>query len=277
MQSLRDDRELAGPHRGGRRRTRGRHRRSAPTAPPAHRFPLASVTKPLAAYAALVAYEEGAVELDEPAGPDGLDGPASARAHLGPGLRRAPGDGRARAPAGCTPTPGSRCSATTSPRRPDIPFAEYLRQAVLEPLGMTSTTLDGLARQGRRLDRRRPGAVRGRGAGAAAAGRRVRSLEAMTVVHPGLEGRPAGLRAPEAQRLGARLRDPRRQVPALDGHFVLAAHLRALRPVRHVPVDRPGRGRGVRGADGPGLRAVGGRGVAAVHGRGAGRAARTAA
>ena len=25
----------------------------------------------------------------------------------------------------------------------DIPFAEYLRQAVLEPLGMTSTTLDG--------------------------------------------------------------------------------------------------------------------------------------
>ncbi|TXS08767.1 hypothetical protein EAO68_32250 [Streptomyces sp. wa22] len=39
--------------------------------PTAHRFPLASVTKPLAAYAALVAYEEGAVELDEPAGPEG--------------------------------------------------------------------------------------------------------------------------------------------------------------------------------------------------------------
>ncbi|NUO46587.1 MAG: serine hydrolase, partial [Streptomyces sp.] len=32
------------------------------------RFPLASVTKPLAAYAALVAYEEGAIELDEAAG-----------------------------------------------------------------------------------------------------------------------------------------------------------------------------------------------------------------
>src|SRR3954465_4145621 len=39
--------------------------------PGQHRFPLASVTKPLAAYAALVAYEEGAVELDEPAGPPG--------------------------------------------------------------------------------------------------------------------------------------------------------------------------------------------------------------
>lgn len=37
--------------------------------PTSHRFPLASVTKPLAAYAVLVAYEEGAVELDEPPGP----------------------------------------------------------------------------------------------------------------------------------------------------------------------------------------------------------------
>lgn len=37
--------------------------------PTGRRFPLASVTKPLAAYAVLVAYEEGAIELDEPAGP----------------------------------------------------------------------------------------------------------------------------------------------------------------------------------------------------------------
>ena len=34
-------------------------------------FPLASVTKPLAAYAVLVAVEEGAVEWDAPAGPEG--------------------------------------------------------------------------------------------------------------------------------------------------------------------------------------------------------------
>ena len=32
--------------------------------PVERRFPLASVTKPLAAYAVLVAYEEGAIELD---------------------------------------------------------------------------------------------------------------------------------------------------------------------------------------------------------------------
>ena len=34
-------------------------------------FTLASVTKPLAAYAALVAVEEGAIELEQPAGPSG--------------------------------------------------------------------------------------------------------------------------------------------------------------------------------------------------------------
>src|SRR5690349_7168613 len=39
--------------------------------PTGQRFPLASVTKPLAAYAVLVAYEEGAIDLDEPAGPEG--------------------------------------------------------------------------------------------------------------------------------------------------------------------------------------------------------------
>ena len=33
--------------------------------PAGQRFPLASVTKPLAAYAVLVAFEEGAIELDE--------------------------------------------------------------------------------------------------------------------------------------------------------------------------------------------------------------------
>src|SRR5699024_6171259 len=35
------------------------------------RFPLASVPKPLTAYAVLLAYDEGAVDLDEPAGPEG--------------------------------------------------------------------------------------------------------------------------------------------------------------------------------------------------------------
>lgn len=34
-------------------------------------YPLASVTKPLVAYAVLVAVEEGALDLDQPAGPTG--------------------------------------------------------------------------------------------------------------------------------------------------------------------------------------------------------------
>ena len=36
-----------------------------------HRFPLASVTKLLSAYAVLLAVEEGALELDQAAGPEG--------------------------------------------------------------------------------------------------------------------------------------------------------------------------------------------------------------
>lgn len=84
--------------------------------PTAHRFPLASVTKPLAAYAALVAYEEGAIELDEPAGP-----PGSTVRHL---LAHTSGlafdEHRVTVPpdsAACTRTRASSSSATTSRRR----------------------------------------------------------------------------------------------------------------------------------------------------------------
>lgn len=73
-----------------------------------HPFRLASVTKPLAAYAALVAYEEGAIELDEPAGPEGstvrhLLAHTSGLAFDEHRVTGLPGS------AGCTPTPVSRC------------------------------------------------------------------------------------------------------------------------------------------------------------------------
>ncbi|AUA14081.1 Penicillin-binding protein 4* [Streptomyces malaysiensis subsp. malaysiensis] len=107
-----------------------------------HRFPLASVTKPLAAYAALVAVEEGAVELDEPAGPEG-----STVRHLlahTSGLAfdehrpvAAPGNRRLYSNAGFEVLGDHIAKAT------EIPFPEYLRQAVLEPLGMTATELPG--------------------------------------------------------------------------------------------------------------------------------------
>jgi CubicO group peptidase (beta-lactamase class C family) len=110
--------------------------------PGGHRFALASVTKPLAAYAALVAYEEGAIELDEPAGPTG-----STVRHL-----LAHTSGLAFDEHRATSTPGERRLYSNAgfevlgdhiAKATDIPFGEYLRQAVLEPLGMTSTALDG--------------------------------------------------------------------------------------------------------------------------------------
>ncbi|NEB76866.1 beta-lactamase family protein [Streptomyces sp. SID14478] len=110
--------------------------------PTDHRFPLASVTKPLAAYAALVAYEEGAIELDEPAGPEG-----STVRHL-----LAHTSGLAFDEHRTTSEPGTRRLYSNAgfevlgdhiAKAADMPFAEYLRQAVFEPLGMTSTTLDG--------------------------------------------------------------------------------------------------------------------------------------
>lgn len=107
-------------------------------------------------------------------------------------------------------------------------------------------------REGRGVDGGRPAAVRGGGAGAAAAGPadRRRGDDRAVARH---QGRAAALRPPEPERLGPRFRDPRLQVPARDGLFVLAAQLRA---VRYVPVERPRRGAGLRRADRPSVPAV---------------------
>ncbi|WP_066944450.1 serine hydrolase domain-containing protein [Streptomyces lushanensis] len=154
--------------------------------PTSHRFPLASVTKPLAAYAVLVAYEEGAVELDEPAGPEGstvrhLLAHTSGLAFDQHRAAGAPGTRRLYSNAGFEVLGEHVAKAT------DIPFADYLREAVLEPLGMTSTsfegspardavsTVDDLVRFAAEIQTPRlldPRTV----------------LEAMTVVHPGLSG-----------------------------------------------------------------------------------------
>ncbi|MEU3981647.1 serine hydrolase domain-containing protein [Streptomyces sp. NPDC026672] len=105
-------------------------------------FPLASVTKPLTAYAVLVAYEEGAVELDEPAGPPGatvrhLLAHTSGLAFDEHRVTAPPGERRLYSNAGFEQLGDHITKAT------DIPFGEYLRQAVLAPLGMTSTSLTG--------------------------------------------------------------------------------------------------------------------------------------
>jgi CubicO group peptidase (beta-lactamase class C family) len=108
----------------------------------ARRFALASVTKPLAAYAALIAVEEGAIELAEPAGP-----PGSTVRHL-----LAHASGLAFDEHRATAEPGTRRLYSNAgfevlgehvAKATGIPFPEYLRQAVLEPLGMNATELTG--------------------------------------------------------------------------------------------------------------------------------------
>ena len=108
----------------------------------ARQFALASVTKPVVARAVHVAIEEGAVELDTPAGPPGstvrhllshasglamLDGKTLAR----PGTRRVYSNY------------GFAVLAETVQEAAGIEFSRYLTEAVLEPLGMTATRLDG--------------------------------------------------------------------------------------------------------------------------------------
>ncbi|MFP3991150.1 serine hydrolase domain-containing protein [Streptomyces sp. E11-3] len=194
--------------------------------PTSRRFPLASVTKPLAAYAALVAYEEGAVELDEPAGPEGstirhLLAHTSGLAFDEHRVTAPPATRRLYSNAGFEVLGDHIAKAT------DIPFAEYVRQAVFEPLGMTQTSLDGspakdgistvddLTRFAAELQAPQlldPRTV----------------LEAMTVVHPGLSGILPGYghQKPNDWGLGFEIRATKSphwtgttSSPATFGHF----------------------------------------------------------
>jgi CubicO group peptidase (beta-lactamase class C family) len=131
--------------------------------PPDHVFRWASVTKLVTALAALVAAEEGVIDLDEPAGPEG-----STVRHLlahASGLPFEPG-----APSG---PPGKRrvysnvgfeTLAAHIAERAEMPFDEYLAAGILRPLGMGAElrgsaaselhgTLDDLLALGRELQR----------------------------------------------------------------------------------------------------------------------------
>lgn len=110
-------------------------------------FTLASVTKPLAAYAALIAVEEGAIELDQPAGPSGstvrhLLAHTSGLAFDTTEVMAKPGARRIYSSA------GFEVLAEFVAREAGIPFAEYLHQAVFEPLAMTTAELTGSAGHG---------------------------------------------------------------------------------------------------------------------------------
>lgn len=110
--------------------------------PAGHRFALASVTKPLTAYAVLVAVEEGAVELDEPAGPEGstvrhLLAHTSGLSFDEDRVMSAPGERRLYS------NSGFEVLADHVERATEIPFGAYLREAVFVPLGMRDSDLAG--------------------------------------------------------------------------------------------------------------------------------------
>lgn len=107
-------------------------------------FRLASVTKPLVAYAVLIAIEEGAIELDQPAGPPGatvrhLLAHTSGLAFDSREVLAKPGAKRIYSSA------GFEVLADFVAEHTEIPFDSYLHQAVFEPLGMTSSVLAGPA------------------------------------------------------------------------------------------------------------------------------------
>jgi CubicO group peptidase (beta-lactamase class C family) len=94
---------------------------------------LASVSKPVAALATLVAAEEGVVDLDEPAGPRG-----STVRHLLAHASGLPFEGRepiaSPARRRIYSNEGFRVLAEHVEAQAEMPFAEYVRAAVCEPL-----------------------------------------------------------------------------------------------------------------------------------------------
>ena len=105
-------------------------------------FRMASISKTMVGVAALVAIEEGSIDLDEPAGPEG-----STVRHL---LAHASGLGfdtdRQVSPVGrrrVYSNVGIEVFCRHLTERTGIAFEEYLHQAVIEPLGLTSTALRG--------------------------------------------------------------------------------------------------------------------------------------
>ncbi|MGH9082106.1 MAG: serine hydrolase domain-containing protein [Acidimicrobiales bacterium] len=105
-------------------------------------FPWASVTKLCTALAVLVAVEEGTVALDDAAGPPGATvahllshasglAPQGRRAITGPGRRRIYSNA------------GFELLGELVAARSGMAFASYLREAVLEPLGVGSRLVAG--------------------------------------------------------------------------------------------------------------------------------------
>ncbi len=125
-------------------------RRTATHGPIDDAFALASVSKVLAAIAVHIAVEEGTVGLDEPAGPEG-----STVRHLLSHASGLPPDGEPRplGPPGrkrIYSNVGFEVLAEHVTSAVGMPFAEYVHLAIVEPLGLRATAVDGSPAHGYR-------------------------------------------------------------------------------------------------------------------------------
>jgi CubicO group peptidase (beta-lactamase class C family) len=106
------------------------------------RYGLASVSKLFTAYTTLIAIEEGVVELDTPAGPDG----ATVRHLLAHTAGLAFNEHKVVAPPGTRrlySNAGFEQLGDALTKHSGIPFATYQAEALFVPLGMDSTELAG--------------------------------------------------------------------------------------------------------------------------------------
>ena len=190
------------------------------------RFALASVTKLLTSLAVLVAVEEGTIGLDDDAGPPGatvrhLLAHAAGYAFDGDDVLSPPGRRRIYSNTGYEVLARHLESAAA------VPFAEYLREAVLQPLGLDATSLDGSPAAGATAP---VGDVLrlGRELLAPTIVDESTLSEAATVQFPGLDGVLPGIgrMAPCDWGLGPELKDakaphwtPPSASPATFGHF----------------------------------------------------------
>jgi len=107
-----------------------------------HAYRLASVTKPLTAYAALIAVEEGAIEWDAAAGPKGatvrhLIAHTSGLAFDSEAVQAAPGARRIYS------NTGFDLLGLEIATGAGMSFEEYLHEAICVPLGLTATSVPG--------------------------------------------------------------------------------------------------------------------------------------
>ncbi|EOM76082.1 serine hydrolase [Rhodococcus rhodnii] len=204
-------------------------------------FDLASVTKLLVAYGVLVAVEEGAVELDDAAGPSG----STVRHLLAHASGLAFGERREQAEPGrkrIYSSAGYEVLADTVTAATDIAFPEYLTEAVFTPLGMASASLPGSAGHGGRASVRDllafVGDVRAPALLAAEA-----VAEATSVQFPGLDGIVPGYgtHKPNDWGLGFEIRGEKsphwtggENSPRTVGHFGQAGTFVWLDPVAEV-------------------------------------------